>query len=353
MEERKPYQRVIDQMNDMDQQGFSTCLEDIVPKLIVSELMSCAGAAVDKTNPAYLVGIVLKMNEQRKPQFLEEAIGSARKTASGVEIVQRFLQYHPTYRWQQNTISGMTPMHVAVKAGHKIVLEYIFDQEDILKSEMRRIVQAALNEKYRREGTALEIATNVRFSRGDKLAKLEIVEYLLEKHVEFGVQPRSQFMDIVVQKGDSSLLNLVLSKELSRSLLSEAHLVFIIEKNLSHAWEVAMLHCSEILADVQDAGILHKAVYSRNLDAVEKILQVRPDFACQEDESGQSTYAVKFLQERENDSKELIKEIRELLLSAILRKQSSASEVKTMFRKSKSEQHSLNQEYTLTHHSPS
>lgn len=339
-------------MNDTNQQGFSACLRDIVPKLIVSELMSCAGVAVDKPNRAYLDGIVLAMNEQRRPQFLEEAIGSAKMTASGVEIVQRFLQQLPAYRWQQNKISGMTPMQVAVKAGDKSLLEYIFDQEGIPDSETRTTVQAALNEESRREGTALEIATNVPFSLGDKPTKFEIIEYLLEKHVQFDVRPRPQFMDIVVGKGDSGLLNLVLAKELSRSLLSEAHLVLIIEKNLSKSWEVATLHCSNILANVQDAGILHKAVHRRNLDAVKKILHVRPDFACQEDESRQSTYAVEFLKERENDSKEVINEIREHLLSAILRTQSNASEVKFMFRKSKSEQYSSNEGYTLTYHSP-
>jgi hypothetical protein len=338
MEAKKPYELVVESMNQHDESGFSSCLREVVPTLMVSDLMSCAVVAAE--NPQdYLHGIIMAMNERKRPQFLEYAIQSAKFMPSAGKVVRKYMERLPGSRWQRNNNSHMTPMQAAAKAGAKSVLEYIFEKPrpDEPETSDEKFCNG-LNEAHESEGTALEIAMKIRSSGRDRR---ETVEYLLRKHIELGVPPRRQFMDLVVLTGDINLLNYVLCRGTIPSLMNEDHLVYIIEKGSSDAWRVAMDYCSENLAGVQKAKILHTAVKSRNLDAIEKILKVHAHFVCERDDSEEKNYPIKFLTPEKDDSADTLRNIRRLLLSAILRQEDQTSEVKTMFRLSNGKQMSI------------
>jgi hypothetical protein len=344
MEKDRRYERVIESMNQHDSSGFSLCIRDVVPHLTMADLMSCAVVAAEHPTYPYLDLIVMAMNERKRPQFLENAIQSAPFMPSAGKVVRTCLQRFPGSRWQRNDNSGLTPMQAAAKAGAKSILESIFEKLDPNEPETSdERFRNGLNEAHVREGTALENAMKIPSS--GRAIRRGTVEYLLSKHIELDILPRRQFMDLVVDTGDITLLNDVLCRGKIALLLNDDHLVYIIEKGSPNAWRVAMDYCSDNLASMQKAKILHTAVKQRHLDAVEKILKVHAHFVFKTDDSKEENYPIKHLTPRETDSADTLRTIRQHLLSAILRQEDKISEVKTMFRVSNGKQQLI---YKLT-----
>lgn len=333
---RDGYLRVTDSIRDDKQSDFQECLQSTVPRLLVDQLMPCAVAAVDsdaKPDPYYYFDAIISQgaDEEKRRQLLEHAIKTVEHNASASRVIDRLVHILPDYRWQQNTHSRRTPIQVAAKTKNVDIIQKLFKKGTIEDLRTREMIQNSLSFVHQKDGTALEIAMSKATGRGENS---KIVDYLLDKHIEFDVQPRPQFMDLVVQSDNTCLLKSVLSHERSRELLCERHLISMVERKQTNAWDVAIQHCEGVLNSISDAGILHKAIHSRHFRGVRSILKAHPEFACQRDSSSERVFAIKFLTAQDSEAPEVLDQIRKKLISVILRQQSNASEVKLMFRSS-------------------